>query len=112
MIAREPFDNNKVQLGDLVEDRVTGFKGIAVAVTLWITGCTRWAVQPQGVKDGKAPDNNVIDEGMLVIVKKQIVIGENSPLPLKPLPPEPVKRIPGGPRPKIETNNYRSALKR
>lgn len=63
---------SKIQLGDLVEDTVTGFKGIATARTTWISGCDRINVQPVGVdKTGKTYESLSFDEPLLKIIKKQ-----------------------------------------
>lgn len=59
----------KIQLGDLVKCKITGFKGTAVARTQWISGCDRINVQPRVDKDGKVPDPQSFDETMLVVVK-------------------------------------------
>lgn len=61
---------SKIELGDEVRDTVTGFKGVAVARTIWISGCPRINVQPKGVdKDGKIFETNSFDENMLEVVK-------------------------------------------
>jgi hypothetical protein len=42
-----------VQLGDRVRDRMTGFSGIAIAITEWLYNCRRITVQPTELdKDG------------------------------------------------------------
>ena len=41
----------RIQLGDEVRCRITGFTGIAVARTDWIFGCVRFGVQPQAMKE-------------------------------------------------------------
>lgn len=51
-----------IKLGDKVKDTVTGFKGIAVAITTWLNGCDRVTVQPQGLKkDGTVYDTDCFD---------------------------------------------------
>ena len=63
-----------IELGDRVRDTVTNFKGIAVARALWLHGCNRIAIQPQGVTgDGDIQDATWIDEPQLKIVKKGAV---------------------------------------
>jgi len=64
----------KINLGDKVKDTVTGFKGIAIARTIWLHGCARITVQPEGVqKDGKLYETQVFDEPQLIVltVKKR-----------------------------------------
>lgn len=61
---------NKINLGDEVVDTITGFKGIAIGRTTWITGCDRISVQPKGVnKEGKLFETQSFDEPMLEVVK-------------------------------------------
>jgi hypothetical protein len=62
-----------VNLGDEVKDNVTGFKGIVVAKTNYIHGCTRVQVQPKVGKDGKVPDACTFDEPALVVLKSTVV---------------------------------------
>jgi len=64
----------KITLGDEVQDSVTGFKGIAIARTTWLSGCDRYIVQPKGVdKAGKIYESNTFDEDSLIILKKKKV---------------------------------------
>ena len=58
-----------VQLGDEVQDTITGFKGIAVAQHQYITGCRRISVQPKCDKDGKVPEAQNFDEPLLKVTK-------------------------------------------
>jgi len=84
----------KVELGDEVKDTITGFKGIAVARTSWITGCDRITLQPQGLtKDNKTFEAESFDEVTLVVTK-----------PKKAKKVEKPKKKPrknGGPRPDV-----------
>ncbi len=75
-----------INLGDTVKDSITGFKGIVVAKTDWITGCTRVVVQPETLtKEGAVKPSETFDEPILVLIK--------SKKPLK------VDRTKGGPTP-------------
>lgn len=65
--------NHSFNLGDLVKDRVTGFKGILTAETRWLNGCVRMNVQPQGInKDGKPFEAQSFDVEQLDLVKAQV----------------------------------------
>lgn len=65
-----------VSVGDLVQDSLTGLKGIATCRSEWLFGCVRVQVQPQKLdKDGKAPEAVHFDEGQLKVLKKQVFIG-------------------------------------
>ena len=59
---------NKIQLGDKVRCKLTGFAGIAVAKTEFINGCTQWNVLPKGDKNNKMPEEIGIDEQSLEII--------------------------------------------
>lgn len=59
----------KIQLGDEVKDTVTGFKGIAIVRSEYISGCARVGVQPGVDKEGKIPDAQHFDEPMLQVIK-------------------------------------------
>jgi hypothetical protein len=59
----------RINLGDKAACTITGFTGICVARTEWISGCTRVTLQPAVDKDGKVPDGQTFDEPMLKVVK-------------------------------------------
>lgn len=63
----------KIQLGDKVKDKVTGFVGIAVAETKFLNGCRRFGVQSDRLKDGLPTDASWFDEPQLTIVKSGVV---------------------------------------
>jgi hypothetical protein len=84
-----------IKLGMEVRDKVTGFKGIAVAETTWLNGCVRWMLQPKMGKDGKIPESAQFDEPQLEVVGKGISEGPRDtggPIPLPSLPRGPVRR--------------------
>jgi hypothetical protein len=58
-----------VNLGDKVKDKVTGLTGIAVAKTLYLQGCARFAVQPQDLKDGRPVEVYWVDEPQLEVIE-------------------------------------------
>jgi len=70
IIGKENKMQDKIELGDLVKCRVTGFKGVVTGYTKYIHGCDRATVQPAVDKDGKYPDAWAIDILALDIVKK------------------------------------------
>lgn len=75
-----------VQLGDKVRDLVTGFEGVAVAKTTWLSGCDRFTVQPQGVTaEWKTLETETFDVTQLEVVEAGAVKIE--------------RRDTGGPRP-------------
>ncbi len=82
----------KYDLGEVLKDRITGFEGVAVARTQYMTGCNRYSLQSQELKDGKPREWEAFDEDMLV------PSGEKKEVPV---------RQTGGP-PKRELSRYRS----
>ena len=56
-------------LGDEVTDIITGCAGIAVGRADWLTGCTRFAVQPRKLANGKPVDEQWFDENRLTVVR-------------------------------------------
>jgi len=64
-----------VELGDRVQDKITGLKGIVVGITNWLYGCRRVVVQPEEAKDGKPAETFHVDEPQVEIVKKGAVAG-------------------------------------
>lgn len=63
------------ELGDLVKCKITGAKGVVVAISKHLYGCDRLGFQPQAGKDGKLPDSIWGDIESVDVVKKQVVKG-------------------------------------
>ena len=65
----------KIELGDKVKCKLTGFVGTTVAKTEFINGCVQWEVVPKVGKDNKIIEAIGIDEQSLEIVtqKKKLV---------------------------------------
>jgi hypothetical protein len=55
----------KFKQGETLRDKVTGFTGIVVGRTDYISGCNRYSLQPKVGDDGKLPDMIIIDEPAL-----------------------------------------------
>ena len=62
-----------INLGDQVQDEVTGFKGIAVAKVIYLQGCNRFAVQARVKKNEKPGDWQYFDEPQLKIIKRKVI---------------------------------------
>lgn len=60
-------------LGDLVEDKVTKYKGIVISGTEWLNSCRRYTVQAQGLKDGKPFESIGLDEDNMILTKRRHV---------------------------------------
>lgn len=60
--------SERIELGAVVRETVTGFQGTVVARTEWMTGCRTYAMQGALDKDGKIPDQQWMDEIRLRVV--------------------------------------------
>lgn len=61
----------KIELGQEVRCKITGFKGIAVARSVFINGCVQYNVAPKHQKGKHPVDQEVsIDATSLELVKK------------------------------------------
>lgn len=56
-----------IELGSRAKDIVTSFEGIAIAKCIYMNGCVRYEVQPQGLKDNKPIETLWIDESQLIV---------------------------------------------
>lgn len=83
-----------IELGDRVEDPISGLKGIAVGRTDWMFGCVRISVAPEMAKDGKAGEYQSFDEEQLKVLKRGVLKRKAE---VAPEPAAPLRR--GGPRP-------------
>lgn len=61
----------KIELGDKVKDKFTPLKGMAVAITHYIYGCTQILIQPRELHEGVPVDAIWIDAPQLELVKKK-----------------------------------------
>jgi len=88
----------KLELGCKAVDTITGFTGVAVCFTRWLTGCDRWTLQPIGLdKDGKARDQATFDGPLLRVLAPpaanlRAVVRSSSVVELGGPRPEPVRR--------------------
>jgi hypothetical protein len=56
-----------IALGSAVRDKITGLEGVATAVTVWLTGCTRYAVQPRKLEKNKLQEAVWFDQDQLTV---------------------------------------------
>ena len=60
-------------LGQQMEDRVTGFKGMVDSVSFDVYGCVQATLRPRVDKDGNVPDGNWFDVKRLKKVGKRLM---------------------------------------
>lgn len=74
-------------MGQNVEDLVTGFKGAIAGRHEWITGCNSYTVQPRIMKNGEVPETRSIDETRLKLISGKVELPERE-----------IKKNKGGPQ--------------
>ena len=62
----------KLSLGDKLKDRITGFEGICIYRSQWISNCNTYGLKSEKLKDGLPMDLNQFDEPMLSLVEEKI----------------------------------------
>ncbi len=62
----------KHELGLMGKDKITGFTGIITARCEFLTGCSRYCLQPTELKDGKPIESIYFDEDQIAVVDEGI----------------------------------------
>lgn len=65
------------KLGDYAKDKITGFEGVTTAKATYLTGCARYHVQPQELRDGKPVEGIYFDEDQLEVTQKAVISPES-----------------------------------
>jgi hypothetical protein len=86
------MNNEPLQLGDLVADSVTGFRGVLMGRCEYLTGCNQYLITPTELdKDGNTREGKWFDDARVELLDSYLpdvaqrigkVIGRNS---LKPV---------------------------
>jgi len=61
------------KLGKKVQDKVTGFEGIAVTKCIYLNGCVQYSVQPQVDEKGEIPKEVWIDDQQLKVISEGVL---------------------------------------
>jgi hypothetical protein len=68
----EPGRDFKFKLGHVVRDQITGFEGVIVCRSQWLTNCNTYGVKPQKLKDDGTPmSTEHFDEPNLIEVEPE-----------------------------------------
>ncbi len=90
-----------IELGSRVRDKISGYEGIVIGETKWLTGCLRYVVQGP-VKDGKRPDADSFDEISLEVIQTPEQTGIRPYAEELRLRTEDARQpAPGGPMPEV-----------
>lgn len=72
----------KKLLGYKLQDKITGFTGVATGYVTYITGCSQFLLAPPMDKDGKLPDSMWFDEQRMLLCPDQTqIVLDNSATP-------------------------------
>jgi hypothetical protein len=63
-----------VSLGDEVKDTITGFSGVAMAITNWLNLCQRITIAPRKLHDGRPVDMETFDVQQIEVTKAAPVV--------------------------------------
>lgn len=76
----------KFELGDTVKEKITGFEGVIMGRTEYITGCRQYGILHRKLKDGRPQDWMWIDEERLKIAGPRVQLDESigGPQPTAP----------------------------
>jgi len=64
-----------IKLGVQAKDKVTGFEGIVIGKSSWLTGCDTYGIAPPA-KDGEVKDARWFDEGRVVVLGPGVTVEE------------------------------------
>lgn len=62
---------DEIELGDKVQDTVSGLVGVIVCETRWLHGCVRVTIQPPLDKEGKVPGSYTVDKPQARLISKR-----------------------------------------
>jgi len=75
---------SEIKLGDRVKDTISGLSGIVSAIHLYMFGCVRLTITPEGHKDGVPFEAFTIDKEQCKKVKKEVVKKDGNKPPAGP----------------------------
>lgn len=78
------------KIGQTVEDKITGFKGVVTGLVDYISGCSQALVMPRVGEDGKATSGQWFDLQRLTILEAPIITLDNGETP-GPDAPAPIR---------------------
>lgn len=65
------------ELGQEVKDKITGFAGIVIGRTQWLTNCNTYSIKSKELKDGKPMESVGFDEPSLDLVDPEPIMEES-----------------------------------
>jgi hypothetical protein len=63
-----------LELGKRAKDKITGFEGILVGRSSFLTGCDQFLLQPEVKKDNSLAEPHWFDEGRLTTVRGKEIL--------------------------------------
>jgi hypothetical protein len=62
----------KFDLGDKLKDKITGFSGVVIYRSQWLSNCNTYGLKPTILKDSKPMDTEQFDEPLLTLMEKKV----------------------------------------
>ena len=62
------MDRPSIKLGDKARDTVTGYKGIVVCISDWLSGCRRISIQSKKLVNGVPVDAHAFDAEQVEVI--------------------------------------------
>lgn len=63
----------KFDLGSKAKHKITGFTGIIVCRTQWLTNCNVYGIKSTELKDGRPIDSQHFDEAELDVLEEKVI---------------------------------------
>ena len=67
----------KFELGMILKDKITGFQGVAMAHTEYLTECVHYGICSQSLQNGKPIEWEWFDEARLILVNDEKIEKES-----------------------------------
>ena len=65
---------DRIQLGNIVRDTISGYEGVCMAKVEYLTGCNQVGIKPKGMKpDGGTFDTLYFDEPFVEVVNAAVL---------------------------------------
>ena len=75
------------KLGDTARDKITGFQGIVMCHTKWLTGCDVFGIAPRVMDGGKPQEMQHFDVERVDVVERGTVVIGNAEQGAASMPP-------------------------
>ena len=61
----------KFKLGEIAKDKITGFEGVVITRSQWLSSCNTYSIQSKSLVEGKPVERQHFDEPQLELVSER-----------------------------------------